>query len=104
MGADQERRLVARRRDRVRQRLAAAAVEFRQALPVPRRLGRLRASATARRRPSGAALANRKHGRLSVDIQGDGDLMYAPGVLWTAAHHQIPLLRSCTTTAPIIRK
>ncbi len=40
----------------------------------------------------GAALANRKYGRLSVNIQGDGDLMYAPGILWTAAHHQIPLL------------
>lgn len=40
----------------------------------------------------GAALANRKYGRLSVNIQCDGDLMYAPGVLWTAAHHHIPLL------------
>jgi len=40
----------------------------------------------------GAALANRKYGRLSVTIQNDGDLMYAPGVLWTAAHHNIPLL------------
>jgi acetolactate synthase I/II/III large subunit len=40
----------------------------------------------------GAALANKKHGRLSVNIQCDGDLMYAPGVLWTAAHHRIPLL------------
>lgn len=40
----------------------------------------------------GAALANRKYGRLSVNIQCDGDLMYAPGVLWTAAHHNIPLL------------
>jgi acetolactate synthase I/II/III large subunit len=40
----------------------------------------------------GAALANRRHGRLSVAIQSDGDLMYAPGVLWTAAHHKIPLL------------
>ncbi|OFW13858.1 MAG: thiamine pyrophosphate-binding protein [Acidobacteria bacterium RIFCSPLOWO2_12_FULL_67_14] len=40
----------------------------------------------------GAALANRRHGRLSVAIQTDGDLMYAPGVLWTAAHHRIPLL------------
>ena len=27
-----------------------------------------------------------------VDLQADGDLMYAPGVLWTAAHHRIPLL------------
>jgi acetolactate synthase I/II/III large subunit len=40
----------------------------------------------------GAALANRKHGRLTVSIQNDGDLMFAPGVLWTAAHHRIPLL------------
>ena len=40
----------------------------------------------------GAALANRKYGRLSVNIQNDGDLMYAPGVLWTAAHHGIPML------------
>ena len=41
---------------------------------------------------TGAALANRKHGRLSVTIQGDGDFLYAPGVWWTAAHHRIPLL------------
>ena len=40
----------------------------------------------------GAALANRKYGRLSISIQCDGDLNYAPGVLWTAAHHKIPLL------------
>jgi len=40
----------------------------------------------------GAALANKKDGRLSVAIQTDGDMMYAPGVLWTAAHHKIPLL------------
>jgi acetolactate synthase I/II/III large subunit len=41
---------------------------------------------------TGAALANRKHGRVTVNIQCDGDLMYAPGILWTAAHHKIPLL------------
>src|SRR5437667_4527614 len=40
----------------------------------------------------GAALANKKYGRLTVNIQSDGDLNYAPGVLWTAAHHRIPLL------------
>ena len=40
----------------------------------------------------GAALANRKYGRLSINIQCDGDLNYAPGVLWTAVHHRIPLL------------
>ncbi|HEY7389145.1 MAG TPA: thiamine pyrophosphate-binding protein [Bryobacteraceae bacterium] len=40
----------------------------------------------------GAALANKKHGRLSINIQTDGDLNFAPGVLWTAAHHRIPML------------
>src|SRR5712664_728400 len=40
----------------------------------------------------GAALANRDLGRFSVAFQPDGDLMYAPGVLWTAAKHKIPLL------------
>jgi len=40
----------------------------------------------------GAALANRKYGRLSVSIQDDGDLLFAPTALWTAAHHRIPLL------------
>ena len=29
---------------------------------------------------------------MSVAIQPDGDLNYAPAVLWTAAHHHIPLL------------
>src|SRR5262245_14127562 len=40
----------------------------------------------------GAALANKKHGRFSVSLQTDGDLMCAPGVLGTAAQHRIPLL------------
>jgi len=40
----------------------------------------------------GAALAHRKHGRLCIATQTDGDLMYAPGALWTAVHHRIPLL------------
>jgi thiamine pyrophosphate-dependent acetolactate synthase large subunit-like protein len=40
----------------------------------------------------GAALANRKHGRFTVAIQNDGDLLMTIGVLWTAAHHKIPLL------------
>jgi thiamine pyrophosphate-dependent acetolactate synthase large subunit-like protein len=41
----------------------------------------------------GAALANRKYGRLSISFQNDGDLMYSPGSLWTAAHHRIPMLK-----------
>ena len=40
----------------------------------------------------GGALAHKKHGRLVVNVQNDGDLMYAPGILWTSAHHRIPLL------------
>ena len=40
----------------------------------------------------GGALAHRKYGRLCVHVQNDGDLMMAPGVLWTAAHHRIPML------------
>ncbi len=40
----------------------------------------------------GAALANRKHGRLTINIQNDGDLNYAPGVLWTSVHHNVPML------------
>lgn len=41
---------------------------------------------------AGVALANRGRERLTVCIQSDGDLMYAPGVLWTAAHHRLPVL------------
>jgi acetolactate synthase I/II/III large subunit len=40
----------------------------------------------------GAALANKKHGRLTVSIGGDGDFMFQPSTLWTAAHHRIPML------------
>jgi thiamine pyrophosphate-dependent acetolactate synthase large subunit-like protein len=40
----------------------------------------------------GAALANRGSERITVNFQPDGDFLYAPGALWTAAHHRIPLL------------
>jgi acetolactate synthase I/II/III large subunit len=40
----------------------------------------------------GGAFANKRHGRFSLAIQSDGDLMCANGVLWTAAHHRIPIL------------
>src|SRR5262245_51493032 len=48
--------------------------------------------ATARRRRSAPALAAKSRGRLVVNIQTDGDPNYAPGVLWTAVHHRLPLL------------
>jgi thiamine pyrophosphate-dependent acetolactate synthase large subunit-like protein len=40
----------------------------------------------------GAALANKDKGRLTIAVVGDGDFNMAPGVLWTAAHHKIPIL------------
>jgi thiamine pyrophosphate-dependent acetolactate synthase large subunit-like protein len=40
----------------------------------------------------GAALAAKNRNRIVVNIQCDGDLNYAPGVLWTAVHHKLPLL------------
>jgi thiamine pyrophosphate-dependent acetolactate synthase large subunit-like protein len=40
----------------------------------------------------GAALAHRGTERLCIDLQADGDLLFTPQALWTAAHHNIPLL------------
>jgi thiamine pyrophosphate-dependent acetolactate synthase large subunit-like protein len=40
----------------------------------------------------GAALANRGTGRISVNLQSDGAMMYTPQAIWTAVHHKIPLL------------
>ncbi len=40
----------------------------------------------------GVALAHRGKGRLVVDLQPDGDLMFDAGALWVAAKHRIPLL------------
>ena len=40
----------------------------------------------------GAGLAAKTRGQIVVNVQCDGDLNYAPGVLWTAQHHQLPVL------------
>ncbi len=40
----------------------------------------------------GVALAHRGSGRLVVDLQPDGDLMFDLGALWVAAYYRIPLL------------
>ena len=40
----------------------------------------------------GAALAHRNTNRLVVDLQSDGDFLFCPSALWTAAHHRLPLL------------
>ena len=41
---------------------------------------------------TGAALAARARDRIVINIQGDGDFNYAPGSIWTAAHHNLPML------------
>ena len=40
----------------------------------------------------GAALAARGRNRIVVNVQTDGDMNYTPGVLWSAAHHKLPML------------
>ena len=40
----------------------------------------------------GVALAHRDAGRLVIDIQPDGDLLFDAGALWSAAKNNIPLL------------
>jgi acetolactate synthase-1/2/3 large subunit len=40
----------------------------------------------------GVALAHRGKGRLVIDIQPDGDLMFDAGALWSAAKNDIPML------------
>ena len=40
----------------------------------------------------GASLAHKGSGKVCVDIQPDGDLLFTISGLWTAAHHAIPLL------------
>jgi thiamine pyrophosphate-dependent acetolactate synthase large subunit-like protein len=40
----------------------------------------------------GGVLAHRRSGKLCINLQADGDLLYTPSALWTAAHHRLPLL------------
>ena len=40
----------------------------------------------------GVAMAHKKAGRLVVDLQPDGDLMFDAGALWVAAKYEIPIL------------
>lgn len=40
----------------------------------------------------GVALAHKKQGRIVVDLQPDGDLMFDAGALWVAAKYEIPML------------
>lgn len=40
----------------------------------------------------GVALAHKGSGRLVVDLQPDGDLMFDVGALWVASHYELPIL------------
>jgi len=40
----------------------------------------------------GVTLAHRGSGKVCVNLQSDGDLLYVPSALYTAAHHRLPLL------------
>ena len=40
----------------------------------------------------GVALAFRDTDKLCIDLQDDGDFLFAPSALWTAAHYKLPLL------------
>src|SRR5581483_5061 len=40
----------------------------------------------------GVALAHRGSGRLVVDLQPDGDLMFDAGALWVASYYKLPML------------
>jgi thiamine pyrophosphate-dependent acetolactate synthase large subunit-like protein len=40
----------------------------------------------------GVTLAHRNSGKVCVNLQADGDLLYVAGGLYTAAHHRLPLL------------
>ncbi len=40
----------------------------------------------------GAGLAAKARNRIVINVQTDGDMNYAPGVLWSAVHHKLPVL------------
>lgn len=40
----------------------------------------------------GIALANENNDKLLINLQGDGDLLFTPSALWTAANQQTPIL------------
>jgi acetolactate synthase-1/2/3 large subunit len=54
--------------------------------------GKSLGTATAISISLGVALAHRDSGRLIVDLQPDGDLMFDLGALWVAAYYRIPML------------
>ncbi len=54
--------------------------------------GRQLGTATQISIATGVALAHKGSGRLVVDLQPDGDLMFDVGALWVASYYELPLL------------
>ena len=87
---DRRRGLVARQQQH---RLDRRSVELRQVVSPHRRLRPAAGQGYGPPAAVGAALANKKHGRLSVEHrQRRRPDVRRPGSFWTAAHHRIPLL------------
>jgi benzoylformate decarboxylase/acetolactate synthase-1/2/3 large subunit len=57
-----------------------------------RHVGRSLGTATQIGISLGVALAYRGSGKLVVDLQPDGDLMFDAGALWVASRHRLPML------------
>jgi benzoylformate decarboxylase/acetolactate synthase-1/2/3 large subunit len=57
-----------------------------------RHVGRSLGTATQIGISLGVALAHRGSGKLVVDLQPDGDLMFDAGALWVASRHRLPML------------
>ncbi len=88
MGCDQRRRLGAHHR----RSWAVGARSFGTSTgPIAMR-GRELGTGTQIGLSLGVALANKGTGRLVVDLQPDGDLMFDAGSLWIAAKYKIPML------------
>ena len=88
VGADQERGLGAHHAG-LRELGAEAVADFDKPYRWP---GKPLGTGTQIGMAIGVALAHRGKGRLVVDCQTDGDLMFDAGALWFAAKHKIPLL------------
>ena len=76
----------------VPKQMAATAVGSRKYPSLPTATRAPTASATGCRPRSVPQSLRAIKGRYAVNFQGDGDCLVAPGSLWTAAHHKIPLL------------
>ena len=72
--------------------VGAAPVADDRVPPDARRLRARRAWATRRRLRSASRSPTSRRGSSPSPSSPDGDLMYSPGVLWTAAYHKIPML------------